>query len=118
MHSFETVTLAPIDQRLIDPLLMTPTEIAWLDTYHQRVFGALSGWKSITSRRAEVAGGSLPAPRRLAIVRVSSRLPHHRQCRGLRLLDTARQALGEGFENLQALQHCHTIGADRLDQGF
>jgi Xaa-Pro aminopeptidase len=49
MHSFETVTLAPIDRRLINPLLMTPTEIAWLDTYHQRVFGALSGWKSITA---------------------------------------------------------------------
>jgi Xaa-Pro aminopeptidase len=49
MHSFETVTLTPIDRRLIDPLLMTPTEIAWLDSYHQRVFGALSGWPKITS---------------------------------------------------------------------
>ncbi len=49
MHSFETVTLAPIDRRLTAPLLMTPTEIAWLDSYHQRVFGALSGWKSLTA---------------------------------------------------------------------
>jgi Xaa-Pro aminopeptidase len=49
MHSFETVTLAPIDRRLIDPLLMTPAEIAWLDGYHQRVFGALSGWRSLTT---------------------------------------------------------------------
>jgi Xaa-Pro aminopeptidase len=49
MHSFETITLAPIDRRLINPLLMTPTEIAWLDSYHQRVFGALSGWPSVTA---------------------------------------------------------------------
>jgi Xaa-Pro aminopeptidase len=49
MHSFETVTLAPIERRLIEPLLMTAEEIAWLDSYHQRVFGALSGWPSLTA---------------------------------------------------------------------
>ncbi len=49
MHSFETITLAPIDRRLINPLLMTPAEIAWLDSYHQRVLGALSGWPSLTA---------------------------------------------------------------------
>jgi Xaa-Pro aminopeptidase len=34
MHGFETITFAPIDRRLIDPALMTPDEIAWLDAYH------------------------------------------------------------------------------------
>ncbi len=49
MHSFETITLSPIDRRLIDPLLMTPAEIAWLDAYHARVFGALSGWPTLSA---------------------------------------------------------------------
>ena len=34
---FETLTLAPIDRALVDPALMTVEEIAWLDTYHERV---------------------------------------------------------------------------------
>ncbi len=37
MLAFETVTLAPIDLRLVDPALLTPAEIAWLDAYHARV---------------------------------------------------------------------------------
>jgi Xaa-Pro aminopeptidase len=37
MNAFETITLAPIDRRLIDVRLMTPDEIAWLDSYHARV---------------------------------------------------------------------------------
>ena len=37
LNAFETLTLAPIDRRLIDPGLMTPDEIAWLDGYHARV---------------------------------------------------------------------------------
>ena len=37
MHAFETVTLAPIDQRLIEVGLLTAPEIAWLDSYHARV---------------------------------------------------------------------------------
>ncbi len=49
MHSFETITLAPIDRRLIEPRLMTPAEIAWLDAYHARVFGALSGWPALST---------------------------------------------------------------------
>ncbi len=49
MHSFETITLAPIDRRLIEPLLMTPAEIAWLDTYHMRVYGVLGGWPTLTA---------------------------------------------------------------------
>ena len=34
MLGFETLTLCPIDRRLIDLALMTPGEIAWLDAYH------------------------------------------------------------------------------------
>jgi Xaa-Pro aminopeptidase len=37
MNAFETITLAPIDARLIDVGLMTPFEIAWLNGYHARV---------------------------------------------------------------------------------
>lgn len=37
LNAFETLTLAPIDRRLIDPSLMSPDEIAWLDAYHARV---------------------------------------------------------------------------------
>jgi Xaa-Pro aminopeptidase len=49
MHSFETITLAPIDRRLIDPLLMTPAELAWLDAYHMRVLALLGGWPSLSA---------------------------------------------------------------------
>src|SRR5499426_2076280 len=35
--TFETLTLAPIDRRLIAPTAMTADEIAWLDGYHARV---------------------------------------------------------------------------------
>ncbi len=37
MNAFETITLAPIDRRLIDVSQMTPDETAWLDSYHARV---------------------------------------------------------------------------------
>jgi Xaa-Pro aminopeptidase len=38
---FETLTLAPIDRRLIEPRLMTAEEVAWLDAYHARLAPAL-----------------------------------------------------------------------------
>jgi Xaa-Pro aminopeptidase len=34
---FETLTLAPIDRRLIDTGVLSPEERAWVDTYHARV---------------------------------------------------------------------------------
>jgi Xaa-Pro aminopeptidase len=37
MLGFETLTLCAIDRALIEPALMTPAEIAWLDAYHARV---------------------------------------------------------------------------------
>lgn len=39
---FETVTLAPIDRRLIDADLLNKEETQWLDAYHQRVYDTLS----------------------------------------------------------------------------
>ncbi len=41
MLGFETITLAPIDLRLIDPSLLAPDHIAWLNAYHARVYEAL-----------------------------------------------------------------------------
>jgi Xaa-Pro aminopeptidase len=42
LNAFETLTLAPIDRRLIDVGLMTPDEIAWLNGYHARVAETLA----------------------------------------------------------------------------
>ena len=42
MMAFETLTLAPIDKRLIDVALLTPDERAWIDAYHSRVLDGLS----------------------------------------------------------------------------
>ena len=59
MLGFETLTLAPIDMRLIEPKLMDADEIKWLDAYHARVRRALSPlvdagvrrWLSAATRR-------------------------------------------------------------------
>jgi Xaa-Pro aminopeptidase len=37
LNAFETLTLAPIDRRLVQRDLLTAAEIAWLDAYHARV---------------------------------------------------------------------------------
>ncbi len=37
LNAFETLTLAPIDRRLIDVKMLTPKERAWLNGYHKRV---------------------------------------------------------------------------------
>ena len=42
LNAFETLTLAPIDRRLIQPSSMTAAEIAWLNAYHARVRDALT----------------------------------------------------------------------------
>lgn len=41
MLAFETLTLAPIDRRLIDAELLEPVEREWLNAYHARVLAAL-----------------------------------------------------------------------------
>jgi len=40
MLAFETLTLAPIDLRLVEPALLAPAEVAWLNAYHARVRAA------------------------------------------------------------------------------
>lgn len=39
---FETLTLFPIDKRLMDTTLLEPKEITWINQYHARVFAELS----------------------------------------------------------------------------
>jgi Xaa-Pro aminopeptidase len=54
MLGFETLTLAPIDKRLIESSALTAAEIQWLDAYHARVRASLeplvdaetAGWLS------------------------------------------------------------------------
>ncbi len=40
--SFETLTLVPIDRRLVLPAMLTPEERAWLNAYHTRVAEVLA----------------------------------------------------------------------------
>ncbi len=42
LNAFETLTLAPIDLRLVEEKFLTPDEIAWLAAYHARVRAALT----------------------------------------------------------------------------
>ncbi len=42
LNAFETLTLAAIDRRLVEPGLLTADEIRWLDAYHARVADTLS----------------------------------------------------------------------------
>ena len=37
VNTFETLTLAPIDRRLIEVTMLSPTELKWLNDYHTRV---------------------------------------------------------------------------------
>jgi Xaa-Pro aminopeptidase len=37
VNAFETLTLAPIDRRLIDPNMLSGDELSWLNDYHERV---------------------------------------------------------------------------------
>src|SRR3546814_15824429 len=41
MLAFETLTLAPIDRRLVERARLSAEEAAWLDAYHARVREAL-----------------------------------------------------------------------------
>ena len=51
MFGFETITLAPIDLRLVDKRLLSKQEAAWLDAYHARVRGTLSPALDAPSRK-------------------------------------------------------------------
>ena len=51
LEGFETLTLAPIDTRLVDASLLTEGETAWLDAYHARVAEILSPLVDTETRR-------------------------------------------------------------------
>lgn len=59
---FETLTLAPIDQALIETSLLDQEERAWLDTYHARVRKALSPLVDPTTR-AWLKKATAPLPK-------------------------------------------------------
>jgi Xaa-Pro aminopeptidase len=51
MHGFETLTLCPLDRRLIDTSLLERAELQWIDGYHARVLDALAPQVSPAVRR-------------------------------------------------------------------
>jgi Xaa-Pro aminopeptidase len=59
LNAFETLTLAPIDRRLIDPALMTDDEMAWLNAYHARVRQTLAPLLEAATR-AWLVGATAP----------------------------------------------------------
>ncbi len=63
LYAFETLTLAPIDRRLILAEMLTPDEAAWLDRYRARVFEALSTLLDADSR-AWLTASTRPLGRR------------------------------------------------------
>ena len=60
LNAFETLTLAPIDRRLIVADMLTPEETEWLDGYHARVARDAVAAR----RRRDRARGSRPPPAR------------------------------------------------------
>jgi Xaa-Pro aminopeptidase len=59
LNAFETLTLAPIDRRLVVPALMTANETAWLDAYHARVRETLAPLLDAPTRAWLIAATAL-----------------------------------------------------------
>jgi Xaa-Pro aminopeptidase len=51
LNAFETLTLAPIDRRLIDTGLMTTKERNWIDSYHKRVHEVIGPLVDVSTRK-------------------------------------------------------------------
>ena len=63
MLGFETLTLAPIDRRLIVPALLSAQELAWLNAYHARVADVIGPELGPADRAwLEAAAVPIPAP--------------------------------------------------------
>lgn len=60
MLGFETLTLAPIDRRLVEPALLTTAERDWLNTYHARVRAEISPRLDDPAERAWLAAATEP----------------------------------------------------------
>jgi Xaa-Pro aminopeptidase len=50
LNAFETLTLAPIDRRLIERKLLDAGEVAWLDAYHTEVARTLGPLLDVETR--------------------------------------------------------------------
>ena len=58
LNAFSTLTLAPIDRRLVEASMLTAEEARWLDDYHARVAktlaplvdGETGGWLASATR--------------------------------------------------------------------
>ena len=50
LNAFETLTLAPIDRRLIETGMLSPKERAWLNSYHERVHEVVGPLVDATTR--------------------------------------------------------------------
>ncbi|HEX4040704.1 MAG TPA: aminopeptidase P family protein [Xanthobacteraceae bacterium] len=62
LNSFETLTLAPIDLRLVEAKLLTPDEIGWLAAYHVRVRETLAPLVDVPTREWLSAATTRLAP--------------------------------------------------------
>lgn len=65
MYGFETLTLVPIDRMLIEPALLAPEEVAWVDAYHARVAEEIG---PLVEDDAEVSAWLAEATRPLAVM--------------------------------------------------
>jgi len=63
VNAFETLTLAPIDMRLIEPGMLTAEETLWLDAYHSRVRELIAPLVDL-STRAWLLAATIPPERR------------------------------------------------------
>jgi len=62
LNAFETLTLVPIDTRLIEPAMLTADERAWVDAYHARVHETMASMLDMPTRAWLLAATS-PLPR-------------------------------------------------------
>jgi Xaa-Pro aminopeptidase len=62
VNAFETLTLAPIDMRLLEPAMLTPDEALWLDAYHARVREMIAPLVDL-STRAWLLAATIPPER-------------------------------------------------------
>jgi Xaa-Pro aminopeptidase len=62
LNAFETLTLVPIDQRLVEPSLLTEAEHRWLDVYHAHVREMISPLLD-TPTRAWLLAATIPLRR-------------------------------------------------------
>ena len=101
LNAFETLTLAPIDRRLIDTRMLTAKERNWVDSYHahvQEVLGPLLD----APTRAWLDAATRPLGNRLMDARTSTSPPQSKQATPWRLLALlmAMTAIGPATLNI------------------